>query len=151
MKVLGQAVIATLVGLSSVSVLAAPDQIYIEKVRAAGSGCPTGSAYIDISPDKQVFTAIFDEFQAIIDPNDRNVRYSDRHKRCDLAVKVHVPQGWQFSVFQADYEGWYDLQGNYHDPNIYLSLPKVTVVIGSVLVSVHVVKQKVVSSISRTN
>ena len=36
--------------------------------------------------------------------------YADRRKRCDLALKVQVPPGWQFSVFQADYEGWYDLQ-----------------------------------------
>ena len=106
----GRIMIGCFFGLISVSLMASPDRVFIEKVRAAGSGCPSGSAYIDISPDKKVFTAIFDEFQAMIDPNDPSVRYSDRHKRCDLALKVHVPRGWQFSVFQADYEGWYDLQ-----------------------------------------
>ena len=88
----------------------APNSVYIEKVKAHGTGCPRGSAFIDISPDKQVFTTIFDSFQAIIDPYSNSVSYADRHKRCDLALKVHVPNGWQFSVFQADYEGWYDLQ-----------------------------------------
>lgn len=97
-------------GLTSLALAAAPDRVYIERVDAHGTGCPQGSAYIDISPDKQVFTAIFDQFQAQIDPNDPMVSYADRRKRCDLALKVHVPSGWQFSVFKADYEGWYDLQ-----------------------------------------
>lgn len=85
-------------------------RVYIEKVRAMGTGCPRDTAFIDISPDKQVFTAIFSAFQAVIDPFSPATSYADRQKRCDLALKVHVPNGWQFSVFQADYEGWYDLQ-----------------------------------------
>lgn len=88
----------------------APSKVYIKKVKAFGTGCPRNSVSIDISPDKQVFTAIFNEFLATIDPYSDQVSYADRHKRCDLALKVHVPAGWQFSVFQADYEGWYDLQ-----------------------------------------
>ena len=95
---------------SSLIYATSPSKVYIKKVKAFGTGCPNGSVSIDISPDKQVFTAIFNEFQAIIDPYSDQVSYADRHKRCDLALKVHVPSGWQFSVFQADYEGWYDLQ-----------------------------------------
>ncbi len=96
--------------LSSVLFGVAPSKVYIKKVKAWGTGCPSNSVSIDISPDKQVFTAIFNQFQAIIDPYSSAVSYADRHKRCDLALKVNVPSGWQFSVFQADYEGWYDLQ-----------------------------------------
>ncbi|MBC61253.1 MAG: hypothetical protein CMP11_02255 [Zetaproteobacteria bacterium] len=96
--------------LASSQLFALPNNVRISRVDAHGTGCPPGSAYINISPDRQVFTAIFDEFQAIIDPRDPYVSYSDRHKRCDLALTVHVPQGWQFSIFKADYEGWYDLE-----------------------------------------
>ena len=95
---------------SSSLAMAGPNRVTIEKVKAHGTGCPRGSAYVDISPDKQVFTVIFDAFQAIIDPFSNSISYADRQKRCDLALKVNVPNGWQFSVFQADYEGWYDLQ-----------------------------------------
>lgn len=104
-------ILATLL-LASSSLLwgLSPNKVYIEKVRAWGTGCPNNSVFIDISPDRQVFTAIFDSFQAIIDPFSNSVSYADRHKRCDLALRVHVPSGWQFSIFQADYEGWYDLQ-----------------------------------------
>ena len=97
-------------GISSYAIASQPSYVHIKKVSARGSGCPKGTAFIDISPDKKVFTAIFDQFQAVIDPYDSSVRYADRHKRCDLALRVHVPSGWQFSVFQADYEGWYDLE-----------------------------------------
>ncbi len=90
---------------------AAPgSSVTIESVLAHGTGCPVNTAHITISPDKQVFTAIFDAFQAMIDPFDSNVKYADRQKRCDLSLKVKVPSGWQFSIFKADYEGWYDLQ-----------------------------------------
>ena len=102
--------LTSLLGAYSSSLLATPDSVKITNVRAHGTGCPRGSVYIDISPDRQVFTALFDQFQATIDPFDPNIRYSDRHKRCDLALRVHVPSGWQFSVFEADYEGWYDIQ-----------------------------------------
>ena len=89
-----------------------PGAIYIRDIDAAGTGCPAGSVSIDVSPDRQVFTAIFNKFQAVIDPFDPNVALADRHKRCDLSLKVQVPQGYQFSVFKADYQGWYDLQAN---------------------------------------
>ena len=99
-----------LAGSSFLKASVPSDRIYIEKVSAMGTGCPKDTAFINISPDKQVFTAIFSAFQAVIDPFSPATSYADRQKRCDLAVKVNVPHGWQFSVFQADYEGWYDLQ-----------------------------------------
>ena len=85
---------------------ASPQKVQITNVVAHGTGCPKNSVFIDISPDKQVFTALFEQFQATIDPFDPSIRYADRHKRCDISLKVQVPSGWQFSIFQADYEGW---------------------------------------------
>lgn len=100
----------TAFSLGSVAYGSAPERVEIDRVDAHGSGCPEGTAYVDISPDRQVFTAVFDEFLAIIDPDDPYVSYGDRHKRCDLSLKVNVPAGWQFSIFKADYEGWYDME-----------------------------------------
>lgn len=110
MKIKFYSSLITLLFAGSSYLSATPSGVYIKDVKAWGTGCPQGSAYIDISPDRKVFTAIFDAFQAIIDPFSNSVSYADRRKRCDLSLKVHVPNGWQFSVFQADYEGWYDLQ-----------------------------------------
>lgn len=110
MKVVHSLLAMSALWISAVSFADAPSTVEIRKINAAGTGCPQGSAYINISPDRQVFTAIFDKFQAQIDPNNPAVSYADRQKRCDLAVNVRVPAGWQFSVFQADYEGWFDMQ-----------------------------------------
>ena len=110
MKFYSKMVAVSLFAYAGMLFAEAPVGVTITTVNAAGTGCPAGSAYVSISPDRQVFTAIFDRFQAVIDPGNPQVSYADRYKRCDLNVKVHVPQGWQFSVFKADYEGWYDMQ-----------------------------------------
>lgn len=99
--------IVALLSLGSSLAIAAPGGMKIQYVQANGSGCPAGSAYIDVSPDQQVFTAIFSEFQAAIGPT---VSVTERNKYCAMVVKVSVPAGWQYSVFKAKYEGWYDLQ-----------------------------------------
>ena len=36
----------------------------------------------------------------------------ERNKYCAMVVNVSVPPGWQYSIFKARYEGWYDLQRN---------------------------------------
>lgn len=95
--------------VSSLCLAQAPRGMKIEYVQANGSGCPAGSAFIDVSPDQQVFTAIFSEFQAAIGPS---VAMTDRNKYCAMVVNVTVPAGWQYSIFKASYEGWYDLERN---------------------------------------
>ena len=111
MKLLNTMVALSALGFAAAGI-AGPQNVTITTVSANGSGCPDGSTMIDISPDRQVFTAIFSKFQAVIDPGNPSINYADRQKRCDLSLRVHVPNGWQFSVFKADYEGWYDLQQN---------------------------------------
>lgn len=95
---------------SAFSALAsAPNGMKISYVQANGSGCPDGSAFIDISPDREVFTAIFSQFQAAIGPG---ISLTERNKYCAMVVNVSVPPGWQYSIFKARYEGWYDLERN---------------------------------------
>ena len=49
-------------GLSSYAMASQPSYVHIKKVSARGSGCPRGTAFVDISPDKKVFTAVFGLF-----------------------------------------------------------------------------------------
>ena len=38
------------------------DQVKIKSFSYQGSGCPNGSVFVDISPDKEVFTTSFNQF-----------------------------------------------------------------------------------------
>jgi len=69
-----------------------------------GNGCPAGSASVTLSPDKSALTILFDEFLVQAD------RYKkiDR-KSCNIAIPVHVPQGFSISVIRADYRGFVSL------------------------------------------
>lgn len=66
-----------------------------------GSGCPAGSASVTLSPDQKSLSILFDQYQM----EAGGTRVIDR-KSCNLAIPVHVPQGYSISVFQVDYRGY---------------------------------------------
>jgi Domain of unknown function (DUF4360) len=65
-----------------------------------GSGCPGGSANVTVSPDGQELTILFDKFIALGN-NSRESR-----KSCNLTIPIKVPQGFQISLYDADYRGY---------------------------------------------
>lgn len=82
------------------------DNVYINKIVYGGNGCPQGTVSELISPDKQSFTLLMDEYIAEIGP------YVDRkqnRKSCQIGVELVVPAGWSYSVATIDYRGFADL------------------------------------------
>ena len=69
-----------------------------------GTGCPTGSASVALSPDNKSLSILFNSF--LVETN--RSRMVDR-KNCDIAVPVHVPQGLSVSVINIDYRGFNSL------------------------------------------
>lgn len=69
-----------------------------------GTGCPTGSASVALSPDNKSLSILFNSF--LVETNAS--RMVDR-KNCDIAVPVHVPQGLSVSVINIDYRGFNSL------------------------------------------
>lgn len=69
-----------------------------------GPGCPGGTASVTLSPDQKALSILFDQY--IVEAGD--FKRMDR-KSCNLAIPVHVPQGYSISVFQVDYRGFNDL------------------------------------------
>lgn len=69
-----------------------------------GTGCPQGTARAVVSPDRQSFTMIFDQYVA----NAAGSGALDR-KNCQILVNFDFPQGWSYSIFRMDYRGFYDL------------------------------------------
>ena len=71
-----------------------------------GNGCPAGSASASISPDGSQLSILFDSFMA--EAGGFTGKTVDR-KACNLAIPVHVPQGFSVSLVRIDYRGFNSL------------------------------------------
>lgn len=76
---------------------AAPDQnsVFFKDPAIAGSGCKAGTVDYAITPDGQTLSILFDSYSA-----------NPGNKTCNIAVPVHVPNGYQVSLMTADYRGF---------------------------------------------
>jgi Domain of unknown function (DUF4360) len=65
-----------------------------------GNGCPAQSASVTVSPDGQELSILFDKFIAL--GND----VTQSRKSCNLSIPIKLPQGFQISLYDADYRGY---------------------------------------------
>ncbi|MEU4420100.1 DUF4360 domain-containing protein [Actinoplanes sp. NPDC024001] len=84
-----------------------PDEMVIDVVAANGSGCPKNTAVVSVSPDNKAFTVAYSEFVAQVGPD---AKPTDFRKNCQLALDVHVPEGYTYAVAGADYRGYASLE-----------------------------------------
>jgi Domain of unknown function (DUF4360) len=99
MKLLKALVVTALVTLP-ISPALAESKVEIQGASYGGSGCPDRSASVSVSPDGQELTVLFDKFSAL--GNDP----SQSRKSCNLSIPIKVPQGFQISLYDADYRGY---------------------------------------------
>lgn len=78
-------------------------EVQITGLAFAGSGCPAGSVSGQLSTDLTTLTLLYANFVA---QAGSGISPSNYRKNCQLNVKIRYPQGWQFSVFKADYRGY---------------------------------------------
>jgi hypothetical protein len=83
------------------------DKIVVDLVSVNGSGCPSGTASVAVSPDNTAFTVTYSNYMAQVGPN---AKPTDFRKNCQLGVVVHVPQGFTYAIAQADYRGFAHLE-----------------------------------------
>ena len=76
------------------------DKVEIMGANYGGNGCPAQSASVSVSPDGQELSILFDKFIAL--GNDP----SQSRKSCNLSIPIKVPQGFQISLYDADYRGY---------------------------------------------
>ena len=69
-----------------------------------GTGCPAGSASVALSPDSKAISILFDQY--VVEAGGAT---AFGRKNCNIAVPVHVPQGYSVSVFAIDYRGFIGL------------------------------------------
>lgn len=68
-----------------------------------GTGCPAGTAMVDVSPAQDAISILFDQFVA---EAGRTTGRSVDRKACSITIPVHVPSGYSVAVFQTDYRGF---------------------------------------------
>ncbi|MBG1241654.1 DUF4360 domain-containing protein [Nostoc sp. NZL] len=78
----------------------ANDKVEILGAEYGGNGCPEGSASVGVSPDGQELSILFDKFIAL------GNKTAERRKSCNLSIPIQVPQGFQISLYDADYRGY---------------------------------------------
>jgi hypothetical protein len=68
-----------------------------------GTGCPAGSASVTMTPDGTSLSILFDQY--VVEAGGETRRTLDR-KSCNVAIPVHVPQGYSVAVIGVDYRGY---------------------------------------------
>ena len=92
---------ATLMAASITPIFAQPvPKVEILGAGYGGNGCPEGSANVTVSPDGQELSILFDQFIA------EGNKARESRKSCNLTIPIKVPQGFQISLYDADYRGY---------------------------------------------
>jgi hypothetical protein len=80
------------------------DDIALGEAQYGGTGCPMGTASVALSPDAKALSILFDQYVA----EAGGAKSFDR-KNCNIAIPVHVPNGYSVSVLAIDYRGFVGL------------------------------------------
>ncbi|MDH6538938.1 DUF4360 domain-containing protein [Streptomyces sp. SPB4] len=84
-----------------------PGHVTVEVVGANGSGCPAGTTSVAAAPDNTAFTVTYSDYLAQTGAGSGG---TDFRKNCQLALRVHAPQGYTYAIARADYRGFASLQ-----------------------------------------
>jgi hypothetical protein len=90
--------------LSSASLFA--DDIYLGNPGYGGTGCPQGTVSATLSPDQKQLSILFDQY--VVEAGREVAKRIDR-KSCNIAIPVHIPQGYSVSILSIDYRGFNSL------------------------------------------
>lgn len=93
----------TLISAGLFSMSAQAGSIELGQPAYGGNGCPAGSASVTMSPDQSALSILFDDYlvEAGGDTGKRIAR-----KSCNIAIPVHVPQGYSVAILGIDYRGY---------------------------------------------
>jgi hypothetical protein len=84
-----------------------PDSVTVQIATVIGTGCPSGTAAIDLDPSGvSYFTVTYSAFTAKVGGGAPPVL---SRRNCQLGTVVHVPQGFTFAIATTNYRGYADL------------------------------------------
>ncbi|MET9603385.1 DUF4360 domain-containing protein [Streptomyces sp. NPDC006459] len=84
-----------------------PGKVSVEVVNMNGSGCPAGTTAVAVAPDNTAFTVTYSQYTA---QSGRDSNPTDFRKNCQIALNVHIPQGYTYAIARADYRGFAHLE-----------------------------------------
>jgi hypothetical protein len=84
-----------------------PSAMTIDVVTVLGSGCPTGTAAVAVSPDNTAFTVTYSQYTAQVGVG---ASPTDFRKNCQLNLKVNVPSGFTYAISEVNYRGFASLE-----------------------------------------
>ncbi|MFE0578515.1 MULTISPECIES: DUF4360 domain-containing protein [unclassified Streptomyces] len=84
-----------------------PGRITVDVVGVNGSGCPQGTASVAAASDNTSFTVTYSDYLAQTGAGSGGTEF---RKNCQLALQIHVPQGFTYAIARADYRGYAHLQ-----------------------------------------
>lgn len=87
---------------------AQPSSVTIADQKAAGSGCPQGSASAVLSPDKKAITITFAKFAAQLDPTVHPI-INEPSKSCTVSLLLKFPGPYSYSIGTVDHKGRADI------------------------------------------
>jgi hypothetical protein len=77
-------------------------RITLDVLSINGSGCPAGTANVTMLPDNTGFRVTYASFLA---QAGGSAGATDFRKNCQLALQIHIPQGFTYAIARADYRG----------------------------------------------
>ena len=99
-------VVPSVTALTVPNVAAPAAKMVNDVVTVNGTGCPSGSVAIAISPDNTAFTVTYSKYSAQVGVGAKS---SDLRKNCQLNLNVHVPAGYTYAVDSTQYRGFASL------------------------------------------
>ncbi|WUI01739.1 DUF4360 domain-containing protein [Spirillospora sp. NBC_00431] len=84
-----------------------PAGVTIEVATVNGSGCPPGTAAVALNSTNDAFTVTYSTYLAKAGGGTDPVL---GRRNCQINMRVHVPQGFSYSVSKTDYRGYASLQ-----------------------------------------
>lgn len=82
---------------------APPGAVTVDVVSVMGSGCPAGTAKVNVAPDNTAFTVTYTDYTAAAGAG---TGATDFRKNCQLGLRVNVPSGFTYAIAEADYRGY---------------------------------------------
>jgi hypothetical protein len=70
--------------------------VTLKVLSRVGSGCPSGSSVVTDVPDETAFSVSFSQFKVT----------GGSYKNCNLQIKVGIPAGWTYSVYEVVNRGY---------------------------------------------
>ncbi|SPO05167.1 uncharacterized protein DNG_07853 [Cephalotrichum gorgonifer] len=84
----------------------APASVKVIGLSLLGTGCPAGTADVQIDATGELFEATFSAYEVLTGPN---TRASDWRKNCKLTMNLEFDRGFQFAVMGTDMLGYAEI------------------------------------------